>query len=343
DPETGAYRGSLKMIADINDRKKAENREKARFTLLNKLRIAKTIDECLQFGCRALHDSNLFKRAAFIFYDAEGNIINFGHVGLDKNEINNIRKGKAPNHDLLNNLTQSKYCISKSYFIPKDYGLNGVFPDISISKNSNSPWKHGDVLITPVFQRGDDKFYGLLSVTSPFMPQRPPSPDYAQRLEEIVDMISIRAREIWHTETLAQERQALTEKNTALREIMSVVEAEKMEIRQQIAGMIDQVLKPAVNRLVRRDGTVNKTYFELLKYNLDELTAATGGALHMSSKLSPREMEICAMIKNGASSKDIAEALDIALVTVQKHREVIRKKLGLTNKNINLTTHLRNI
>ena len=63
----------------------------------------------------------------------------------------------------------------------------------------------------------------------------------------------------------------------------------------------------------------------------------------MSSKLSPREMEICAMIKNGASSKDIAEALDIALVTVQKHREVIRKKLGLTNKNINLTTHLRNI
>jgi DNA-binding CsgD family transcriptional regulator len=343
DPEGGDYRGSLKMIADINDRKKSELREKARFMLLNRLRSAKTIDECMQHGCKALNDSNLFQRAAFIFYDQEENIINFGQVGLDKGTINAIRRDPAPGRDILDRLTQTKYRISKSYFIPASEDQEISFPNISAMDETESFWKPGDILITPIFRHGDDKINGLISVASPFAAQRPPSQDYVVHLEEIVDMITIRTREIWHAEALSKERQALAEKNVALKEIMSVVEAEKMEIRQQIAGMIDQVLKPAVNRLVRRDGSVNKTYFDLLKYNLDELAVATGGALHMSSKLSPREMEICAMIKNGASSKDIAEALDIALVTVQKHREVVRKKLGLTNKNINLTTHLRNM
>ncbi len=347
DGDTGAYRGSLKMIADINDRKKNEIREKARFVLANKIRSAKNIDECLQFGCKALLDSNLFQRAAFTFFDNDGNLINFGHAGLDKSEINAIKRGKAPDSELMTMLTEPKFRISKSSFIPQGSlpAVEKEFPNISsnIDGDGESLWKAGDMLIIPIPQINDEKNIGLVSVAAPYTPQRPPSHDQILHAEEIIDMIAIRVRELRHAEALSQERHALAEKNVALKEIMSVVEAEKMEIRQQIAGMIDQVLKPAVSRLVRRDGMVNKTYYDLLKYNLDELSAATGAALHMSSKLSPREMEISSMIKNGASSKDIAEALDIALVTVQKHREVIRKKLGLTNKNINLTTHLRNM
>jgi PAS domain S-box-containing protein len=347
DEEDGKYRGSLMMLADINERKIGELRDKARFILLNRLRTAKTIDECLQFGCRALTESRLFGRAVFMFCDDNGNIINFGQIGLDKSNVALMRQGKAPANGVMAGLAQSKYRISKSFFIGQGLqpDLEQAFPNLSLygGQEKDSSWQPGDILVTPVYQQSGNKYDGLVSVSVPFESQRPPSHDLIQRMEEIVDMVTIRAREIHHADALNQERQALAEKNVALKEIMSVVEAEKMEIRKQIAGIIDQVLKPAVSRLVRRDGSVNKTYYDLLKYNLDELAVATGGALHMSSKLSPREMEICAMIKNGSSSKDIAEALDIALVTVQKHREVIRKKLGLTNKNINLTTHLRNM
>jgi PAS domain S-box-containing protein len=343
--DKGEYRGAMKMVTDINERKKGEIREKARFHLLNKLQTARNIDECLGLGCRAIFDSHLFNRTAFMLTDNESKIVNLGQYGLEKTDINAIKKVQSLDRELIARLMQPKFRISRSYFLnQRDISnLVDLFPIISTRIDSNeSGWKAGDIFIVPI-QKSDEKIEGLVTVALPFSVRRPPPYDFVLRLEEIVDMVMIRVREIRQSDNLDQERRTLAEKNVALKEIMSSIEAEKMEIRQQIAATIDQVLKPAVNRLIRRNGSINKTYYDLLKFNLDELATSTGGTLHISSKLSPREMEICAMIKNGFSSKDIAEALDIALVTVQKHREVIRRKLGLTNKNINLTTHLRNM
>jgi PAS domain S-box-containing protein len=344
--DQGGYSGAMKMVTDINERKKGEIREKARFSLLNKLQSAKSVEECLGLGCKAIFESKLFDRSAFMLVNAENGITDIGHFGLEKTDINAIKKAQNVNRNLIDKILLPKFRISRSYFVnQKDIpDIVDLFPIISARSGSDeSAWKAGDIFVVPVLSANDDRLEGLLSVALPYTVRRPPPYDFVLRIEEIVEMVTIRVRELRQTETLDRERRALAEKNVALKEIMSSIEAEKMEIRQQIAATIDQVLKPAVNRLIRRDGSVNKTYYDLLKYNLDELAASTGGTLHISSKLSPREMEICAMIKNGSSSKDIAEALDIALVTVQKHREVIRRKLGLTNKNVNLTTHLRNI
>jgi len=59
--------------------------------------------------------------------------------------------------------------------------------------------------------------------------------------------------------------------------------------------------------------------------------------------LSPREGEICNMIRNGMSSKEIAGALDISLHTVLKQRQRIRKKLGISNDQANLASYLRTV
>jgi len=77
--------------------------------------------------------------------------------------------------------------------------------------------------------------------------------------------------------------------------------------------------------------------------NLKELAEVSGSVHYSFSNLSPREQEICTLVKNGATSKEIAEALGIAPVTVLKQREIIRKKLGLTIKSVNLVTHLRGL
>lgn len=57
--------------------------------------------------------------------------------------------------------------------------------------------------------------------------------------------------------------------------------------------------------------------------------------------LSPREYEVTNLVNEQYASKQIADILCISLRTVSKHREQIRKKLGLGGKKINLSAFLR--
>ncbi len=55
------------------------------------------------------------------------------------------------------------------------------------------------------------------------------------------------------------------------------------------------------------------------------------------------ELEICNLIKNGLPNKEIAVLLQISLLTVERHRHNIRKKLHIDNEKINLATFLRDL
>ncbi len=139
-----------------------------------------------------------------------------------------------------------------------------------------------------------------------------------------------------------QTENELIKKNAALNEILAHIEEEKVKIKKQVAQTIDKVLMPSVNKLFDGNGSLSKYYCDQLKKNLQELSNSTGGILHAYSKLSPREVEICNLIKNGETSKEIANILNISIVTVNKHRERIRKKLVISNKHINLVSYLNN-
>jgi len=97
---------------------------------------------------------------------------------------------------------------------------------------------------------------------------------------------------------------------------------------------------PALNKLVKKDNTINETYHNILKNGLPELITVSGAFVEAYAKLSPREREIYNMVKAGLTSKEIAEKLHIALATVQKHRELIRKKLGIRGQKNNLNQYL---
>lgn len=143
-------------------------------------------------------------------------------------------------------------------------------------------------------------------------------------------------------QALSDERLLLEEKNATLKEILAHLEEEKQKIRKDIADTIDQLLMPALGRLINDDGTVHMAYFELLENNLRQLAASSGGILHLCSKLTPREIEICSLVKGGATSKEISRTLNLSLLTINKHRQRIRRKLVISDKNINLASFLRN-
>ena len=61
------------------------------------------------------------------------------------------------------------------------------------------------------------------------------------------------------------------------------------------------------------------------------------------ASLSPVEIQICTMIRSGLATKEIAALRHISPITVHRHREHIRKKLGLTNRKVNLASYLNSM
>jgi two-component system sensor histidine kinase UhpB len=146
------------------------------------------------------------------------------------------------------------------------------------------------------------------------------------------------------TEQLKIEREALERKNVALREVLNQIEAEKNSIRQQIVTNVEQAIIPTLLRMKETSLPAQARNFELLEKELREIASPFLDTIkNKYLKLSPRELEVCRLIKNGMSSKEIAEVLKVSLLTVHKYRELIRRKLDLVNDDTNLQTFLQSL
>jgi DNA-binding CsgD family transcriptional regulator len=56
--------------------------------------------------------------------------------------------------------------------------------------------------------------------------------------------------------------------------------------------------------------------------------------------LTPGELEVAYLVKEGKRTKDIAEILNLSDKTIEDYRKQLRTKLGIKNKRVNLRTHL---
>ena len=141
---------------------------------------------------------------------------------------------------------------------------------------------------------------------------------------------------------LAAQAKRLEEKNAALKELISHIELDKKEFKDRILANIEQVLLPSLEKI--RLSSREDTYIEQHRRALQDLTSSFGRKMaDRRLKLTPREIEICNLVKNGLTSKEIAGLLKIALHTVEKHRRMARNKLDLANKGINLRTYLNSL
>lgn len=334
------------VITEITAEKKRKIWMEARYRLLDNLRGCESVDDSLELGCRAIMDAQLFKRAVLTIHNEKREIIHLGQVGLDQELVNMARKGKAPDQQMAKQITRREFRISNSYFVPSEAGFDYKSIERYIAGKGKSgktedSWKKNDEFFVPVFGHMK-KIEGWLSVDTPFDGKRPDL-ETARFLEEICDMVMQRCRQISNRDRLASERKALEEKNIALKEIMSHIEEEKADIRQRISESIDRSLLPVLNRMIDDPQNTDKSNLIVIKNSLKDLGALSGSTGQIYSRLTTREIEICNLIKADWTSKDIAKSLNISTTTVHKHRETIRRKLGLTNKDINLKSYIKNL
>ena len=134
----------------------------------------------------------------------------------------------------------------------------------------------------------------------------------------------------------------LEEKNIALREIIAQIEMEKRRMHEDIMTNVSAVVAPILENLSQHEES--RIYVGLLKHHLERLTSSFGSRItDKAIGLTPREIELCNMIKGGLSTKDISKLLNISLTTVERHRKNIRKKLNITNKSVNLAGYLQRL
>jgi DNA-binding CsgD family transcriptional regulator len=141
---------------------------------------------------------------------------------------------------------------------------------------------------------------------------------------------------------LTLERQALRESNTAMRIVLSRIEQEKQEIHRDIRTNVEKILMPILQALASKLPQSQKKYVEMLQTNLEEITSPfisrLSGSYH---SLTPTEIAISNMIRNGLRTKEIAQIRGVSTATINRHREHIRRKLNITNSAVNLPTYLQ--
>ncbi len=141
---------------------------------------------------------------------------------------------------------------------------------------------------------------------------------------------------------LREQKIILEQKNLALQEILRQIEIEKRRKEEDVMANVERLILPIVKKFKRKGTRFDRRYIDLLEKNLDDLTSTFAGQISkVQWRLTPRETEICGMIKNGFPSKEIAGLLHVSHRTIEIHRHSIRRKLGITNKDINLTTYLQ--
>ncbi len=137
----------------------------------------------------------------------------------------------------------------------------------------------------------------------------------------------------------------LEELNAALKVLLNKRQEDKEELEEDILSNVRTLIEPYIVKLKRPKLLQSqKTLLNILESNLNEIVSPFTRKL--SSKylnLTPTQIQVANLVKNGKTNKDISEILHVAGRTIAFHRENIRKKLGLTNKKTNLKTYLMSI
>jgi DNA-binding NarL/FixJ family response regulator len=155
---------------------------------------------------------------------------------------------------------------------------------------------------------------------------------------EYVRDITFQYRIQHELDDLMQRIESLENHNRAITELLHQRKEELKQFEESIIFNVEKFVKPSLEHIKKKtdandvemvEGLINEIVYPLTKKRPSIL-----------SELSARELQIATLIKEGKTSKEIAEILVISNKTVDYHRGNIRKKLGF-RQEIGKRTDLR--
>ena len=174
-------------------------------------------------------------------------------------------------------------------------------------------------------------------ITAFYTDPRPAPPEFLDRERLLLESIG---KLLGETLRRIRAERRIRRQNTALREVIVHAEGEKRRLLRKTRLFIEGRALPLLAGVLEEGPEGGRTAVRRLREVLESLP----GSVDLESQLegfslSPRELELCGLLRAGMSSKEIASFLGLSELTVERHRHNIRRKLGI-GKEVSLAAHL---
>ncbi|MGE5800302.1 MAG: helix-turn-helix transcriptional regulator [Syntrophaceae bacterium] len=173
-------------------------------------------------------------------------------------------------------------------------------------------------------------------------------PGTKKRIVSLLDITERKRSELTlllREEELGAKTRELEEVNTALKVLLKRREEDRKDTEEKISSNIQDLVLPHLSKLKKRmPGAREKSQINTIESILKGIISPFTQKLSPRMlNLTPKEIQVANLIRDGKTTKEIAEHLDVSKSAIDTHRHHIRKKLGLKNKRVNLTTYLHSL
>lgn len=136
--------------------------------------------------------------------------------------------------------------------------------------------------------------------------------------------------------------QALEETNQALKTLLERGEDEKKLVEDRIKSNVKELVIPYIEKLKGTGLSMEQeTYLEIVETTVKNVFSSflqkiTSKQYHFT----PKEIQVATLIREGKTTKQIADIMKVTRSAIGLHRHHIRNKLGLGKAKVNLRSYL---
>ena len=163
--------------------------------------------------------------------------------------------------------------------------------------------------------------------------------------EEITDLKLTEEALRKSQEELIEQKQSLEETNIAMKVLLKQRQEDKLELEKKVLNNVKDLVLPYVEKLKNsRLKAKDRTLVDIIDTHLqDIISPLLQRFANAKIMLTPQEMQVASLVKDGKTSKEIADVLNVSETTINFHRKNLRVKFGLTNQRTNLRSYLLSI
>ncbi len=163
--------------------------------------------------------------------------------------------------------------------------------------------------------------------------------------QEIAGRIRIEAKLKQSEAELLNKSFHLEEVNSALKVLLKQRDDDKKELEAKVLLNVKELIAPYLEQIRTGCGdSQTLALIDVVENNLNNIISPFMNKIStVFQKLTPMEIKIANLIKEGKTAKEIAHIFGISTYTVIFHRSNIREKLELRNRKINLVSYLRSL